>query len=622
MKVVCAIPIQIPVHRVRVTVRCLATGGPLHTAAVRLADYWGESPEEIAEVLGLSIPRTQTLLSDLARGGEPIEREFVLWVDHARERVLPHSALSDAAVRPSKTGPYTLPVDPPTPNRLKDMGLAAGLSWDLGLEGHIEVLELIDVIADIRDSRALPHVLRLPDTQLVIGQPDTDSDTKPAATAPLGTPGTTPPAPTAAAPRFGFWIAQHGTIDPQLTGWARSNYQDDLDALIASADLASATTSPPATTIRKDVAELTGQGQWHAMEPHPGILREQLTQATEAASERLVLSAPDLRQIPTWLAETLQDAHERDVEIILRPGREDLIPTRATFPFETLPEPNEARSPGDPDQRFDGSRTEQHNPTHQHLLSVFADDEYALLHSDPAAVLDRRANPARQHLYTTRDGSAIGALLNRLGLPRLRPRAPRHKLTQEAIGAMLRNALAELRVELPKTVAAEIQPEDKQFALQTIERQRTPENPSRAARKTAAGIAWERILIALTHHLAAEHDHLQILAERWQSPANPRIDLDLIIADERKQIVWVIDAKNASPTNEHLHKLKAQLRLLCHTPGLTANRAVMGVIVHHRRHLNTSLQPTEDSHILRCTLQRLPDLLLAKRLPGQGLASV
>jgi hypothetical protein len=617
MKVICAIPIQIPVHRVRVTVRCLATGGPLHTAALRLADYWGESPEEIAEVLGLPIPRTQTLLIDLARGGEPIEREFVLWVDHARERVLPHSALSGAAVRPSKTGPFTLPVDPPTPNRLRDMGLAAGLSWDLGLEGHVEVLELIDLIADVRDSRALPHVLRLPDTQLVIGQPE--DDTNPTATAPHGTPGATPLAPTAAAPRFGFWIAQHGMIDPQLTSWARSNYHDDLAELLASADLTSATTGPPGRTGRKDVAELTPQGQWDAMEPHPGIVREQLTQATEAASERVVLSAPDLRQIPTWLAETLQNAHERDVEIILCPAREDLIPTRAAFPFGTLPAPNEGHSPGDPDQHPDGSRQDQHDPNHEQLLSVLADDEYALLHSDPAAVLDRRADPTRQYLYTTQDGNAIATLLDRLGLPRVRPRASRHKLTQEAIGTMLRNALAELRVELPKTVAAEIQPEDEQFALQTIERQRTPENPSRAAHKTAAGIAWERILIALAHHLATEHDHLQILAERWQSPANPRIDLDIIIADKRKQIVWIIDAKNANPTNDHLHKMKVQLELLRDTPELTGDRPVMGVIVHHSRQLVASPQPTEHHDILRCTLQRLPDLLLTKRLPGKSI---
>ncbi len=132
MTVLCAIPVQIPVHRIRVRVQCLATGGPVHTAALRLADYWGESPEEIAEVLGLPIPRVEQLLADLANGGEPIERDFVLWVDHARESVLHYSALTGAAVKPERDGPLTLPADPPTPAALAQMGLDAPLSWDLG----------------------------------------------------------------------------------------------------------------------------------------------------------------------------------------------------------------------------------------------------------------------------------------------------------------------------------------------------------------------------------------------------------------------------------------------------------------------------------------------------------
>jgi hypothetical protein len=212
MRVISAIPIQIPVHRIRVTARCLVTGGPVHTAALRLADYWGESPEEITEVLGLAIPRVATLLDDLQRGGEPVEREFVVWVDHARGRVLPYSALSGVAVRPSRYGPITLPIDPPTPSALEDMGLDAGISWDLGLAGRAEVLEILDVVADVRD-RSLPHVLRLPDTQLVIATAQDQS---------------------AQGGAYTCAIAQHGTVDPQLTGWARSNYAEDLDRLAAS----------------------------------------------------------------------------------------------------------------------------------------------------------------------------------------------------------------------------------------------------------------------------------------------------------------------------------------------------------------------------------------------------
>jgi hypothetical protein len=561
---VCAIPIQIPVHRIRVTARCLATGGPVHTAALRLADYWGESSEEIAEVLGLRIPRTERLLADLERGGEPIERDFVLWVDHARENVLPYSALSGVAVRPSKYGPFTLPVDPPTPQRLQHMGLDAGLSWDLGLEGHVEVLDVIDAVADIRNNKALPHVLRLPDTQLIIAE---------------------------CKPTYEFSVAQYGVIDPQLTGWARNLYIDDLEKLVRSSELA---TTTGAQTEREDPADLTSRGRWQAFEPHPGILREQIAEAAEQAEERLILAAPDLRNIPTWLQETLSDTHERDVQIVLCPKQPDLAPKKAPFEFTTSPDPSRRAQP----------------------ITLLADDGHAIVHSDPDAILDRRATPTRQRLHATHDDGAISAVLDRLHLKRLRPRAPRHKPRQQTIATMLRQALADLENELPKTVTPQIQPADERFALETIARQRNPENPDSAARKIAAGLAWERALIALAHHLASEHEQLQVLAERWKPP-EARIDLDLIIADDNKGIVWIIDAKNAAPNNDQLHKMQAQLRLLQKGPDLTQGRQAIGVIIHCKRQLDPPIQPSEHHNILRATAQRLPDLLLARRLPGK-----
>jgi hypothetical protein len=588
---ICAIPIQIPVHRIRVTARCLATGGPVHTAALRLADYWGESPEEIAEVLGLQIPRTEQLLADLERGGEPIERDFVLWVDHARGNVLPYSALSGVAVRPSRYGPFTLPVDPPTPQRLQHMGLDAGLSWDLGLEGHVEVLELLDARADIRNNKALPHVLRLPDTQLVIAErkprPDTEHNTTDTETT-----GTGPP-------RYKFSVAQHGTIDPRLTGWARNLYTDDLQKLVQSSQLATTTVTAADTTAatqanRQDPADLASHGRWETLEPHPGILREQVGEAAEQAEERLILAAPDLRHIPTWLKETLSDAHDRDVQIVLCPAKDDLIPNKAPFQFTTSPAPSRRAQP----------------------MTLLADDAYAIVHSDPDAILDRRAEPTRPRLHATHHDGAIGAVLDRLHLKRLRPRAPRHKPTPQTISTLLRQALAELQIELPNAVTAQIQPADEQFAIETIARQQNPEHPTSAARKTAAGIAWERALTTLAQHLAAEHEQLHLLAERWK-PNDARIDLDLIVADDTKHTVWVIDAKNAAPTNDQLHKMRAQLRLLNQAPDLTQGRPALSVIVHRKRQLDPPLQPTEYPDILRATAQRRPGLLLAKRLPGE-----
>jgi hypothetical protein len=543
MTTLCAIPIQIPVHRIRVRVQCLATGGPVHTATLRLADYWGESPEEIAEVLGLPIPRVEQLLTDLANGGEPMQRDFVLWVDHARERVLHYTALTGAAIKPEKHGPLTLPADPPTPAMLANMGLDAPLSWDLGVDGHAEVLEIDDIRADVRD-RTLPHVLRLPDTQLLITTND----------------------PASAA--YDISIAQHATIDPQLTAWVRANHADTLQTLIDSADLGATE-----TTIQQ-LAEIAEHGKWQTLDPHPARLRELLAEAAENAERRLALAAPDLRHIPAWLRETLADTADREVQIVHCP------------------------SPA--------------------MLALLADDTRAVLHSDPPACLDRPAEPARQHLHATRDREAIAWLRDRLALDPLRPRLPRRPLTPATIASMLHQALDDLRAELPIGVSATIQPEDEQFALQALERHAAGDTPTRAARKVAAGIAWERAVIARVADLAAEHDHLSILAERWLPP-DARIDLDLILSDNAKPVTWIIDAKNADPVSDQLAKMLAQIRLLRAAPDLHGDRPIVGLIVHRRAQLDPSPQPTEHHDILRCTLQRLPDLLLAKRLPWRIL---
>ncbi len=236
-------------------------------------------------------------------------------------------------------------------------------------------------------------------------------------------------------------------------------------------------------------------------------------------------------------------------------------------------------------------------------------------HSDPAACLDRSATPTRQHLHASRYESAISALLDALHLKRLRPRAPRRQLAPQTIAAMLRQALGELQGELPKSVkatsargravrAADHRPsahprEPHQRRPQNSRRDRLgthPHNPGPKPRRQERGAARAR---------------------RALNPPAARIDLDLILDDEQEGIAWVIDAKNSNPTNDQLHKMQAQLRLLRQAPQLTGGRAVMGVIVHRERQIDTSPQPTEHHDVLRATPQRLPDLLLAKHLPGE-----
>jgi hypothetical protein len=172
MNVVSAIPLQIPVHRMRATVRCRELGTPLHTTIRRLA-HATDDEELIAAATGLSLRSVARVRAELAHELAPIEREYLMWVDHARARCLPYTALDGVvAVRRKDAGP-TLPLEPPTAASLARMGLSAAVSWDSGIDGHVEIDAVLDVIADARGGApsgpgSLPHVLRLPDVHLLV----------------------------------------------------------------------------------------------------------------------------------------------------------------------------------------------------------------------------------------------------------------------------------------------------------------------------------------------------------------------------------------------------------------------------------------------------------------------
>jgi hypothetical protein len=568
MPVLCSIPIQIPVHRIRVRARCLAIGGPVHTAALRLADIYGESPEEIAEVLGLKIPHVEGLLADLQAGGEPIEREFVVWVDHARGRILPHSALTGVAVKPTRGGAFTLREDLPSPNRLANLGLAAGLSWDLGLEGYVEVLDVLDVIADLRNA-SLPHELRLPDTQLVIRSHEQGVE------------------------EWIVGVTQHGTLDPLLTRWTRTNYAEDIKQLIEDSALLTEDAPPPGPPDPKNL------DRWQPREPHPARLREQVTALADQAQQRVVLSAPDLTDLPAWLGETLSLLNAREIPLVLCPGQPELVPSPRTLDFETATIPHPL--PG---------------------LTLIADDTRAVLHSDADACLERSSAPVRQSLSTSSHQQTIARLLDRLGLKTLRPRPAAPRITLELIASMLQRDLEQLRPELPTHVPAKIQPDDERFAIDTIDRKNGRDGPTHAARKTTAGIAWERILISQLEDLAADHEHVRILAVRWKAP-KIALDLDVIVHDRLKDTVWIFDAKNAQRNPDQIDKAKKQIHLLNKAPHLTpTGTTIKAAIVHRSNQLTSSPQPTEHPDILRATLQGLPDLLLARHLPGEQPAKL
>jgi hypothetical protein len=248
---------------------------------------------------------------------------------------------------------------------------------------------------------------------------------------------------------------------------------------------------------------------------------------------------------------------------------------------------------------------------------VLADQHRALAHSHPAACMDLAADPVRHHLRATTDQSAIDRLLGRFGLGRLRPSPPREQITPELIASMLAQDLRKLRSELPRRVRAEIQPEDVQFAMETIDRRIGRDGPTHSARKTTAGIAWERVLIERVSDLTASYQQLGIVAIRWKPPGI-NLDLDVIVHDHTKGLVWVLDAKNAKKDDSQLEKMIDQIYFLKkHSDMLAGASTIRGAIVHRNTQLTRSPEPTERPDILRCTLQGLPELLLAKRLPGE-----
>jgi hypothetical protein len=191
--------------------------------------------------------------------------------------------------------------------------------------------------------------------------------------------------------------------------------------------------------------------------------------------------------------------------------------------------------------------------------------------------------------------------------------------SRRTFSTILEQELANLCSELPASICATIERTDVDFARETfvrrVTRRQDQHNYSRALRQTAAGIAWERTLSARVRHLAETHDELNLIAERWQ-PTRAAMDLDLILEDRRKSVIWILDAKLASPHDDQVRSVRDQIRLLNRQSHLTHGcPTVIGLIVHHRRQLHARHQATMYPHILRCTLQEVGDLLLARQLP-------
>jgi hypothetical protein len=262
-------------------------------------------------------------------------------------------------------------------------------------------------------------------------------------------------------------------------------------------------------------------------------------------------------------------------------------------------------------------------PAQSDAMCVIADTARAAIYTDAQACLDRGENraPHTQHLRAASDQQAVRELLKLLALKPAQRRKPSEKLGAKTIKHMLARALAELREERPDGVRASIEPDDEHAAKATLDRYQGDPchggSPTDGMNAVTAGIAWERIVIETARGLCGAHEELEYVAARWPPPQGG-IDLDVIVADHAKRIVWVIDATNSAPTHQQQGTMIHQLRVLYNdSPLLPDGWAALGVIVHRAKQLPRSPRQTEHRSILRSALQDLPRLLLAGALPDQ-----
>lgn len=264
-----------------------------------MATQANADPDLIAAVTGLPLTQIARVQGELARRLAPIEREYVLWVDHARGRALPYSALDGVVAVRRRDGGITLPLEPPTKTDLERIGLDEAASWEAGVDGEVEIEEILDVAADARGAAGGPasHVLRLPDTQLLIHFDPQNRD----------------------QPRVA--VTQHGRDDAELTGWLREHYGDPpaTDTIDLRHITEASPIPPPWLATLATQTATDNKRPWSFPDPHPRNVRDAITEVAETANDRLDVCAPDLTRLPEWLQNTLAEAAARGVTVVLRP---------------------------------------------------------------------------------------------------------------------------------------------------------------------------------------------------------------------------------------------------------------------------------------------------------------
>lgn len=523
--VVSAIPLAVPVFRMRATLACRDIGSPAHRAAEQLLEL-GCPLEDIAATLGLRLDQATRIVEQLEGTGGVTVHDLRVWLDVGHKAVLTAEDGLDVVPSVYERDLARLPVLPPQASELQPGAFSRAASDRAGPRARLEVATLVKLEPDLGASAAADHVLHLTDTSLAVG-PE------------------------------GLEVHWHGVPDPGLTkfaskalahpgfapGWERLT---PLAAEVAAERLRESTSLSPADSYGLDL--------------DPAEMRDRLLDLVHGARKQVLVGVDSAQpRLPDWLLDALHAVVDRGVDAILLVGQPGRLKGR----------------------RISRLRLLRSKPPCGAL--VVRDGDRAIAHSDPrafgapASIAELEAQAAIEVHRPER----VRALVEALGLqvpdvPRRAAERSVRELASEALTVSLRQ-----QAETLEGLSAQFDQDDVAAFSDQMERLFVHPGDRKRVGQIAAGVAWERAVHSVCIGLAARHANLVVDYLRW-APEEGGIDLDIVMRDLTSKTWWLIDAKHALPMSKHVALVGKQQRVARKHGLIPDGWKVCGLIVHPR----------------------------------------
>lgn len=547
----CAIPLAVPVFRMRATLACRNIGSPAHRAAEQLLELDCQS-EDIAATLGLRLDQATRIVEQLEGTGGVTVHDVRVWLDVGHEAVLTGEDGLDVVPSVYERDLARLPVLPPQAPQFQPEAFSRAASDRAGPGARLEVAKLVKLEPDLGDSAAADHVLHLTDTSLALEPGNLE-------------------------------VHWHGVPDPGLTEFASKalahpGFAPGWDRLTPLAAEAAAERLRESTSL--------SPADSYGLHLDPAEMRDRLLDLVHGARKQVLVGVDSAQpRLPDWLLDALHAVVDRGVEAVLLVGQPDGLKGR----------------------RISQLRLRQSKPPCGAL--VVRDGDRAIAHSDPrafgapASIAELEAQAAIEVHQPER----VRALLEALGLhvPHVPRRAAEHSV-QDVASEALTLALRR-QAETVGGLSPRFDQGDVAAFSDQMERLFVHPGDRKRVGQIAAGVAWERAVHCACVGLSARHANLVVDHLRW-APEEGGIDLDIVMRDLTSQTWWLIDAKHSSPESSHVALVGMQQRVARKHGLIPDGWKVRGLIVHPRSGKPLS-KLTSVRWVERVTLDRLEEAL-------------